>query len=343
MDQPRTVKELKQTALIYWPCTIVEKEKDSSIIPLLLQTQDSFISVLRLADVAHNAWVEAIRLNSDLYPNLFLKHLCVISDVGGESLKRYATELSDMFRQSPLVFEFNGERIEVGISSLFHGKKWSNTSLGLDGKSLFNKEPMRADILQVSFLLLFGSTALEPELPLEVRDKCVLGSLLGRKDELEKYIRQRYIWVSRQTGGAKSNSLGYLIQEYLLDILKTELPGWDFSRKSIDNVYERTMEGEPKRMKFDIVAQAHSGLCWAIESSFQFTTNSVIERKAGQAPSRKMILNQKGHKIAYAMDGAGNFERSAALQSIIESSDCTINLSKNDIVRLAHTMKESIR
>ena len=155
-------------------------------------------------------------------------------------------------------------------------------------------------------------------------------------------VKQRYIWVSRQTGGARSNALGYLIQHNLLSELTRQLPDWDFSKKTIDGIFERTLNDELTLAKFDIVAEAPTGLCWGIESSFQFTTNSVIERKAGQAPARRLALNAKGHKVAYAIDGAGNFERAAALQSIIESSDCTINFSPGDINRLITEMKESI-
>ncbi len=343
MKPPRTVDELKKTALIYWPAEIAEKEKNASAIPLLLETQESFISILNFADATYDAWIKALELNKELYPNLFLKHLSVISDVGGESLKRYATELPSLFKKTPLTFEYNGELHKIEMSSLSSGKKWSNESLGLDGKSIFERKNLDVAIRDVSFLLLFGSLATEPDLPLDITEKCVLGGMLGKKEELKKYIRQRYIWVSRQTGGAKANSLGYLIQDYLLGILKSELKGWNFSKKSIDGVNERTKQGKLRLAKFDIVAKSPSGLCWAIESSFQFTTNSTIERKAGQAPSRKKILNKRGHRIAYAIDGAGNFERGAMLQSIIEASDCTVNFSKPDILRLAQTMKNSIK
>ncbi len=343
MQNPKTVEELKKTAVIYWPKEIAEQEKNLSVVPLLLQTQDSFINILQIANIAPDAWITAIKLNKDLYPNLFLKHLCVISDIGGESLKRFATELPPLFKNSPLIFDFHGKSYSHQMESLFRSKKWSNVTLGLDGQNILIEKPMDRAIKDVSMLIIFGSLAISPELPQDITEKCVLGGMLGKKVELDHYIRQRYIWVSRQTGGAKANALGYLIQEYLLRILKKELPDWDFSNKSIDGITERTRGGELKLAKFDIVAKSQSGLCWAIESSFQFTTNSTIERKAGQAPSRKIILNAKGHKIAYAIDGAGNFERSSALQTIIESSDCVINFSKDDILRLANTIKQSVK
>lgn len=339
----KDVKDLKKTALLYWPKELSALEKDSSVIPLLLETQDAFISILKLANARHDAWIDALKLNKGLYPNLFLKHLSVITDMGGESLKRYSTEFPNIFSGKPLTFTFNDELVKHQMVSLSEGPKWSNTSLSLDGKGLFDKKELSPVIKDVCYLLMFGSLAITPELPEDVKQKCVIGEILGDKAALEQYVRQRYIWVSRQTGGARSNALGYLIQNYLLSELSRQLPDWDFSKKSINGIYERTMNEELTLAKFDIVAEAPTGLCWGIESSFQFTTNSVIERKAGQAPARFSALNKEGHKVAYAIDGAGNFERAAALQSIIESSDCTINFSAEDINRLVKTMKESIK
>ncbi len=341
MKHPRTVRELKKSALLYWPAAITEQEKQASVIPLLLETQESFISILQFANKTHDAWMKALDLNQELYPNLFLKHLCVMSDISGESLKRYATELPPLFSESPLIFEYKNNVQEIELSSLFSGKKWSNTSLGLDGKTLFRQRDLSPAIQEVSFLLLFGSLAHAPDLPQEIKEKCMIGEMLGKKDELERYIKQRYIWVSRQTGGAKANSLGYLIQDYLLSTLKSELQDWDFTQKSIPGINERTTRGKLIPTKFDIVARSPSGKYWAIESSFQFTTNSTIERKAGQAPARQQILNAHGHKVAYVIDGAGNFERVSALQSIIEASDCTVNFSESDILRLVKIMKDS--
>lgn len=339
MQINRTVEDLKKTALLYWPKELAAIERETSVIPLLLETQDAFISILKLANSRHDAWIDALKLNEKLYPNLFLKHLSVLTDVGGEALKRYATEFPKLFGQSALTFPFAGSIVRHEMVSLKRGPKWSNPSLGLDGKGILIRFDLTDSIKDVALLLMFGSLTTSPEMPEDVKEKCVIGEMLGDKAAIEEYVKQRYIWVSRQTGGAKSNALGYLIQGFLLSELQGHLPDWDFSKKSIEGVYERTMNDELTLAKFDIVATSPSGKCWAIESSFQFTTNSVIERKAGQAPGRRATLNQNGHKIVYAIDGAGNFERSAALQSIIESSDCTINFSRSDIEKLARVMK----
>ena len=85
-------------------------------------------------------------------------------------------------------------------------------------------------------LLLFGGASLANNLPLEIVDKCIIGTLIGHKRELEAFVRQRYIWVSRITGGATANTLGNLAQKYVIDYLQDKLPKWDFSKKQIPKI-----------------------------------------------------------------------------------------------------------
>jgi hypothetical protein len=78
-----------------------------------------------------------------------------------------------------------------------------------------------------------------------------------------------------------------------------------------------------------------------VEISFQVTTNSVIERKAGQAQARANLLRQADCKIAYVIDGAGNFERASALNTLCLYSDCTVALSPGEISLLVEFLRES--
>ncbi len=61
----------------------------------------------------------------------------------------------------------------------------------------------------------------------------------------------------------------------------------------------------------------------------------MIERKAGQARSRQEQLHGRGHKIAYIIDGAGNFERRSALKTICAFSDCTVTLKDSELDKLS--------
>lgn len=91
--------------------------------------------------------------------------------------------------------------------------------------------------------------------------------------------------------------------------------------------------------KFDIVVKQQSKAV-AIEVSFQVTTNSVIERKAGQAKARYERIKKTGNFIAYIIDGAGNFQRRSAVSTICEHSDCTVAFSDPEFQVLCNFIRE---
>ena len=91
-------------------------------------------------------------------------------------------------------------------------------------------------------------------------------------------------------------------------------------------------------MPFDILVtrnNKHVG----VEVSFQVTTNSTIERKSGQAANRQNLMHSSGNYIAYILDGAGNFQREAALSTICDYSDCTVAYSKEEFEVLVEWIK----
>lgn len=159
---------------------------------------------------------------------------------------------------------------------------------------------------------------------------------MAKKTELEEFVKKRYIWVSRITGGATSNKLGHLAQDYVIGFLKTKLRDWNFDNKTIPDI----SQNERTDISFDIVAQSPKNKFCAIEMSFQVTTNSVIERKAGQARDRQKRLHDRGHKMAYIIDGSGNFTRSSALATICRYSDCTVTFKESELDALVNFLND---
>jgi len=86
--------------------------------------------------------------------------------------------------------------------------------------------------------------------------------------------------------------------------------------------------------------ESPTGRYCAIEVSFQVTTNSVIERKSGQAQSRWEKLHSIGAAIAYVIDGAGNFERENAMRTLCDYSDCTIAFGDTELELLVQFLRE---
>ena len=328
---------LHSNALNFWPDELAQKEKKSSVIPLLIKTQDKFISLLNISDSSPVAWVRTLKSSKSISANLFLKHLIVLSDVGGERLMRYKNELNNFFPKSEMLFSWEGRKYKYIFKTLDDNKTWNNKNLFVDGESLLSSKNLEPIIFDVCMLLLFGGAALSDNLPPELQDKCTIGNLLGKKDELDLFVRQRYIWVSRITGGATANAMGQLAQSYVLEFLRDRLPNWDFSKKSIPGISQndgRTPIG------FDIVAISPQEKYCAIEVSFQVTTNSTVERKAGQAMSRYGQLNKAGHKIAYVIDGAGNFERKSALLTILKYSNCIVTFKPEELEKLVKFLEK---
>jgi len=336
MSDAGTYEDLKLQALNFWPSEIAEKEKDASVIPLLLETQGRFISLLHIADKSPQSWKEILPNTKKLPPNLFVKHLMILSDVGGEKLKRFKTELPAILDGPVMSYVWNGTPCQYRFKSFASRANWSNTNLRVDGKGLFKQSSLTDEMEDVIMLLMFGGGGLNSGIPQEILDKCVIGTLLGHKRELDRYVRQRYIWVSRITGGAEANAMGYLVEDYVGEILKSRLPDWDFSANTIPGISQNAGR---TNTSFDIVAQSPTGRYCAIELSFQVTTNSTIERKAGQAQARQTLLRNAGHLIAYVIDGAGNFEREAALRTICRYSDCTVTFKDAEIEKLSEFLR----
>ena len=323
----RNLDDLEMNALKFWPEQIAKKERTSSIIPKLIETQDKFISLLNIADSSPHAWKDALKTSGSMSANLFLKHLVVLSDIGGEKLMRFNKELSKVFPNQKMSFSWRDKLYEYILKSSNNAQNWSNTQLKVDGKGLANPAELSPQMEDVVMLIMFGSTATVIGLPSEIEEKCMIGSLIGQKKEVDAFVRQRYIWVSRITGGATSNSLGNLAQQYVVEYLKSKLLDWDFSKKSIPGI----SQNDRTSTSFDIIAASPGGKYCAIEASFQVTTNSVIERKAGQAQARQNQLHNAGHKIAYIIDGAGNFQRQSALRTLCHYSDCTVTYKDSEL------------
>lgn len=327
----RTFEDFQSNGKNFWLKELIDLEKITSIIPLLIDTQDKFISLLNISDKNPTAWKETLKNTTSLSANLFLKHLMVLCDIGGEKLMRFKTELPNMLKNNTIEFTWNSKNYEYHFKSLADSKSWNNKNLGVDGDSLITAVEINDLIEDVAMLLLFGGSALDVELPEEILDKCIIGNLLGESEELETFVKQRYIWVSRITGGATANSMGQLAQNFVIDYLKSHLPKWNFDRKDIPSISQN--DGRTP-MKFDIVAKSPKEKYCAIEVSFQVTTNSTIERKAGQAQARQTRLNKAGHSIAYVIDGAGNFERKSAISTILQFSDCSVTFNEFDKLKI---------
>lgn len=334
----RNREELETYSCKWWPDNLVKLEAESSIIPTLIRTQDQFISVLTLADAGSPEAVFEIMAASHFPANLFLKHLMVLTDFGSEPLQRINRDFLVYFPKKTLHYIINGEEAVYAFKGLPAKGSLTNKKMRTDVESILIPETLNGFYQNLIILLLFGGNAVEGRIA-EIFAKCIVGNMLGKAEELKKYIRQRYIFVSRITGGAQANGLGNAAQIYAERYFQEKL-GDTYTVKSNGHIPGIT-QNERTETTFDLVV-GHSHKYVGIEISFQVTTNSTIERKAGQAKARYDEVEKTGNFIAYIIDGAGNFQRESALTTICQYSHCTIAYTDKEFDVLIEFIREKI-
>ena len=333
MKYKKTLADLESVAIKWWPKDLEEEVAKASVIPLLLQTQDQFTSILKLSSNSPEQIFQVLAAGN-LHANLFLKHLVVLTDYGGEMIKRLGKEFDTVFpRQNNsadriMQFQFFGVKHEYIFKAL-PVSGLSNNKLKIDGETIVKSRPLNDLYKDMIMILLFAGSS--PKSHLASLEKCDLGGLLGKADEIDKYVKQKYISVSRITTGAKANSLGQIAQNYVADFLRNKLDD-SFSVQGNGKVKLKSYDSKTG-MPFDVVVKRGEKIV-GIEVSFQVTSNSVIERKATLAEDRLKQMKQEGHFIAYVLDGAGNFSRGSALTTLCQNSDCTVAYSEAELQTL---------
>ncbi len=338
----KTFEELEQAASKFWPSELSEMEAKLSVIPLLLKTQELFISVIGTGAPTLDRLFTIVEA-SGVPANLFLKHLVILADYSGEMLERVSNEFSTLFPSGKLRYTWHGEQQSYTFKVL-PARKFSNKALRIDGKELLNEYPLDDLRKDAIALLLFGSAYSDSDQEVaSTLSKCEIGEYLGRPSELATFIKQRYIWVSRITGGATANNLGQIAQRFVARYISDKLGLPDIKIKPGGRLpgVTHTDAATGRLTSFDLVV-TNGVKHVAVEVSFQVTTNSTIERKAGQARARYEQVERAGHKIAYVLDGAGNFQRETALRTICSHSHCTVAFSRSELDILCEFLRNQL-
>ncbi len=193
---PKTFEELEQVASKFWPTELSEMEAKLSIIPLLLKTQDQFISIVSVETPSLDRLFDIVEASS-LSANLFLKHLAILADYGGEMLQRVSSEFSALFPAGELRYTWRGKQRSYAFKAL-PNRKFSNTALKIDGKKLLNQHPLDDLQRDAIALLLFGSGYSNDDSEVaSALARCKLGECLGEPALISKIVKQRYFWFSR--------------------------------------------------------------------------------------------------------------------------------------------------
>lgn len=341
----KTYEELKQAASMLWSAELITQATEESIIPLLLNTQENVIGILN-AGLTDLPSLFALINNSFVPNNLFVRHLMVLCDIGGENLSSYNDALAGLLPDGELKFLWDGRLHTYRFIQLGKLDRLANTQLGVTAVQLHRQqadkwpenlaEDNKYSALQkdVIVLLLFGSSATNKDLADKLQ-KCEVGKYLGHSQAkaLNQFVRERYIWVSRQAGGAISNKLGSLAEQTVANYLQSRLTAdgrTDIVLRRNGTIAEVRDNERGNLIKFDLLLSKGNRHV-AIEVSFQETTNSVVERKRGQAQHRFEALEQTGNKLAYIVDGAGNFRRQRFIEMLCHYSHCIVAFTQDEL------------
>lgn len=341
MKYTRTIAELEEHAVKWWPKELEETVATASVIPALLATQEQFICILKLSGAKPDQIFDVLSA-SGMSANLFLKHLVVLADYGGELIKRIGREFSTTFKMDShsnkivLRYIFKGGEHTYEFQAL-PIKGLGNPKLKLDGVAIAKPQPMSPLFRDMAMILIHGATS--DVAHLASLEKCEIGALLGDEIAIDRYVKERYLQVSRITTGASANHLGQIAQTWVLKTLRELIPHHVLIHRN--GTIKLNGHDRSAGMPFDIVFEYGTNKV-GLEVSFQVTTNSVIERKAALAKERQLLMHSHGYHIAYVVDGAGNFQRSSAVGTLCKFSDCTVAYSASEMAVLAEFIIEKL-
>ena len=178
----KTFEELEQAASKFWPSELSEMEAKLSIVPLLLKTQDQFISIISVATANLDRLFDIVEASS-LSANLFVKHLVILADYSGEMLQRVSNEFSALFPTGKLRYIWRSKQQSYAFKAV-PNRRFSNKALKIDGKELLNEHSLDDLQKDAIALLLFGSAYSDDNQEVaSTLSKCEIGEYLGKPDD----------------------------------------------------------------------------------------------------------------------------------------------------------------
>lgn len=342
----RTIDELETHACKWWPPELREVEQNLSNLPLLLDTQEQFISILKLANKENPSRIFNLIREAEFPNTLFLKHLIVLTDFGGEPLQRVNRNFTILFPDGIFKFDIGSGVQEYAFQSLPVRGTLNNAKMRIDTKERIltggTNTGMYNDLIM---LLIYGAAAVSPMVQ-GVLYKCTQYLYLGNPAQIEDFVKKNYIRVSKIMAGSTATTLGNVAQQYVVDYLSAAL-GENYTVRNNGTIPGVTQNDGITLTTFDAVVNRkddngrHKKYV-AVEITFQETTNSTIERKGGQARSRFEAITNSRNYIAYIVDGAGNFARRSAISVICNNSHCTVAFTKEEFDLLVEFIRERI-
>lgn len=342
----RTIDELETHACKWWPKEVRDEAQQISILQTLLDSQEKFISILKLANKDNRDSIFNLIDAANFSYSLFLKHLVVLVDFGSEPLQRVNKDFDTLFPNGKLSYDVGNGKEEYVFSTLPIRGTLNNKRMKIDTvENLTSDRPDTSLCKDLIVLLVYGAAAVDASTR-AILFKCTPYEHLGKDEQIDEFVRQNYIRVSRIIGGKTASDLGNVAQQYVVKYLKNKL-GEAYNVKSNGTIPSITQNDGATLTNFDVVVDRINDTgrrkkYVAVEVTFQETSNSTIERKGGQARDRFEKITANRHYIAYIIDGAGNFSRRSAITELCDNSHCTVAYTPEEFDLLVEFIKEKI-
>lgn len=196
----------------------LQEVTQTNALPILLKTREQFLCALglplsRLEDYFY-IWGKIT-----VPANVFLKHLMILADFSGKSLKKINDHFRFFFPDEQIEYEWQDQICSYRFQTL-PVSGLNNDKLSISNKKLLQKQPLNGLFQDAIVLLLFGGFC-TTTYTAEKLAQCKVGRYLGEPSALEKFAQQRYIEFSRITAGIKSGNL--VKRQY---ILAEEVPSY---------------------------------------------------------------------------------------------------------------------
>lgn len=341
----RSIKDLEEVGCKWWPKEVREEAMKVSILQYLLDTQDKFISILKLSDRANPQVMLDILDASKIEYHLFLKHLILLTDVGGEPLKRFNSSFGEIFPDGKMTYKIDEVLYSYEFSSFPVRGKFDNERLQIDVLENIKRPCKNKNLCKDLIMLLMYGGASTSARARAVLYRNTAYEYVGNKKLIDDYVRKNYIRVSRVIGGRVATDLGNVAQVYALKYLSERL-GSNYNLVNNGTIPGVKLDDD-KEATFDIVVDRKDDngrikKYVGIEVSFQETSNSVAERKGREAQARFQNTNNKRSYVAYIIDGVGNFSRPAAMNDMCNNSHCNVAYTPQEFDLLIEFIKEKI-
>lgn len=203
----RSMAELEKYACMWWPKEIRDYADKLSILQTLLDTQEKFISILKLADREDSSSIFNIIQASSFSLKCFLKHLMILTDVGAEPLQRINAQFSELFPTGKMSYVINDKNHSYTFKSLPVKSKLNNEKMKVDTKENMLNDKCDEELTKDVIMLLLYGGACKSSKTRAVMYRCTISDYIGNDELIELHIRQNYIRVSRIIAGRTANDL----------------------------------------------------------------------------------------------------------------------------------------